>query len=235
MVQKVHVLRLGAAMPEVSLLYIEDDALAQKHYSSGFPPLFQNIYLAADAKRGFEIYQKEQPDILLVDIELPDESGLSLIEKIREKDKETIIIILSSFSQRELLLQAVSLGLYQYLIKPVRNSELLKVMNEVIMITQKKKKSRFLRLAEGIYWNSDACSLYENENEISLTKNENALIALLHSDKNKVFSLETIAYRLGERELPSSQAIKNLINRLRKKVSVDFIHNHYGVGYQLIN
>ena len=222
-------------MPEISLLYIEDDAIAQKHYSNGFRPLFQNIYLAADAKSGFEIYQKEQPDILLVDIELPDESGLSLIEKIRKKDKETIIIILSSFSQREQLLQAVSLGLYQYLIKPVRNSELLKVMNEVIMITQKKKESHPLPLAEGIYWHSDACALYENENEIPLSKNENALITLLYSNKNKVFSLEAIAYHLGEEELPSSQAIKNLINRLRKKVSVDFIHTHYGVGYQLIN
>ena len=229
----MHALRSDAAMTEVSLLYIEDDTVAQKHYSRGFQSLFKNIYLAEDAKSGFEIYQREKPDILLVDIELPDESGLSLIEKIRENDKETLIIILSSFSQREILLQAVSLGLHQYLIKPVRNSELLKVMNEVIMLAQKKKERQTLQLAENVYWDSDALLLYENENEILLSKNENMFIALLYNNRSKIFSLDEIAYQVGEEESLSPQAVKNLINRLRKKVSVDFIHNHYGVGYQL--
>lgn len=234
-VKKVHVLPLDAAMYDISLLYIEDDTKAQEHYSKGFSTLFKHVYLAADAKNGFDIYKKEKPDILLVDIELPDESGLSLIERIRKEDTETIIIILSSFSQQKLLLSAIRLGLFRYLIKPVKNTELLDVLNETIMITQKNKAKHLLQLIDDLYWNSTAFLLCENKNEIPLSKHENALITLLYSNKNKIFSLEDIAYHVWEEENVSIQAIKNLMNRLRKKVSTDFIYNHYGVGYQLCN
>ena len=110
---------------------------------------------------------------------------------------------------------------------------MLKVMNEVIALVQKKKKRHTLQLAEDLYWDSDALLLYENGNEILLSKNENIFISLLYNNKNIIFSLEELAYQVDETKLLSPQAIKNLINRLRKKISVDFIHNHYGVGYQL--
>ncbi|OQX76134.1 MAG: hypothetical protein B6D54_04545 [Epsilonproteobacteria bacterium 4484_65] len=232
MVEKVHVLLLDVAMYDVSLLYIEDDTKAQEHYAKGFSTLFHKVYLASDSRSGFSLYQKEKPDILLVDIELPDESGLSLIKRIRQKDQETIIVILSAFSQQEKLLEAIGLGLYRYLIKPVRNTELLSVLKESIEIVQSHKSNPIL-LCQGLSWQSDACLLYENENEIPLSKRENALISLLYSNRNKIFSLEDIAYFVWEEREPSQQAIKNLINRLRKKVSVDFIRNHYAVGYQL--
>ena len=221
-------------MNNVSLLYIEDDAQAQEHYSKGFSSLFKNIYLATDAEIGFDIYKKEQPDILLVDIELPGESGLSLIERIRREDQETIIIILSAFSQQEQLLKAIVLGLYGYLIKPVRNAELLSVLNEAIMTAERNNNDISIVLCDDIHWYSKNFILSVDEKEIPLSKHENALITLLYSHRNKIFTLDDIAYNVWEGEdEPSQQAIKNLINRLRKKVSTDFILNHYGVGYQL--
>lgn len=221
-------------MHNVSLLYIEDDAQAQEHYSRGFSSLFKDVYIASNAKSGLQLYKEHQPDILLVDIELPDESGLSLIEEIRESDKESIIIVLSAFSQREQLLKAVVLGLYKYLIKPVGNKELLSVLNETIEIIEIKKNETVIELCDQIKWHNSKHLLFENETEIPLSMHENRLISLLYSNSNKIYSLWDIADFVWDGEVePSQQAIKNLLNRLRKKVSVDFIRNHYGSGYQL--
>ncbi len=223
-------------MHDVSMLYIEDDIQAREHYSKGFTNLFKNLYIAEDAQSAFQLYKSHKPDILLVDIELPDESGLFLIEKIRESDRKTIIIILSAFSQKEQLLKAIELGLYKYLIKPVRNRELFEVLTEVITIIEKKKSEPAIDLCDKIKWDSAKHFLYENEKEILLSKHENRLIALLYSNRNKIYSLWDIADFVWEgEEEPSQQAIKNLLNRLRKKVSVDFIRNYYGSGYQLCN
>jgi len=234
MALRVHVLQSDVAMHKVSLLYIEDDSKAQEHYSKGFSALFSNIYLATDARSGFELYKKEKPDILLVDIELPEESGLSLIERIRKEDKETIIIILSAFSQQQQLLKAIPLGLYRYLVKPVRNTELLSILNEAIRLAKMNNQALPIVLCNDLYWSSENLLLSEGNREIPLSKHENSLITLLYKNKDKILSIQDITYNIWNyQDEPSEQAIKNLIHRLRKKVSVDFIYNHYGVGYQL--
>ena len=221
-------------MNNISILYIEDNAQAREHYARAFRTLFKPLYIAEDAEEGFALYEAHHPDILLVDIELPGESGLSLIERIRESDKETIIIILSAFSQQAQLLKAVELGLHKYLIKPVNSKEFLSVLKESKEMIKMKKDEEAVMLCGQLKWQSSKQLLHENQDKISLSKHENRLISLLASNPKEVHTLWDIAAFVwdGEEE-PSQQAIKNLINRLRKKVSVDFIRNIYGEGYQL--
>lgn len=221
-------------MNNISILYIEDNAQAREHYARAFRTLFDHLYIAEDAEKGFALYEEHHPDILLVDIELPGESGLSLIERIRESDKETIIIILSAFSQQAQLLQAIELGLYKYLIKPVNSKEFLFVLKESREMVKMKKDGEAVVLCGELKWQNFKQLLLENRDKISLSRHENRLISLLASNPNAVYTLWEIADFVwdGEEE-PSQQAIKNLINRLRKKVSVNFIRNIYGEGYQL--
>ena len=221
-------------MNNISILYIEDNAQAREHYARAFRTLFKRLYIAEDAEKGFALYEEHRPDILLVDIELPGENGLSLIRRIRESDKETIIIILSAFSQQTQLLQAIELGLYKYLIKPVNSREFISVLKESIEMVKMKKDEEAIVLCGELKWQSSKQLLLENRDKISLSRHENRLISLLASNPNAIYTLWDIADFVWEgEEEPSQQAIKNLINRLRKKVSVDFIRNIYGEGYQL--
>jgi len=219
-------------MRNTTLLYVEDDLQAREHYAKAFEHLFKKVIIAEDAERAYVLYQTEQPDMLLVDIELPGESGLSLISRIRKEDKETIVIILSAFSQREQLLQAVELGLTKYLIKPVASRELLTALTESISIIEEEEAP--VSLCSDILWFRSQYKLEVNEEEILLSVHENRLLSLLHGNKNTIFSLADIAIYVWEgEEEPSLQAIKNLLNRLRKKVPKELFCNHYGVGYQL--
>jgi two-component system response regulator YesN len=75
------------------------------------------IGAAADGAEAWEIYQKERPDIILTDIKMPIMDGLQLIQKIREKDDDTKIVILSCLEEFNLVRQALSLGVTEYVLK----------------------------------------------------------------------------------------------------------------------
>jgi len=219
----------------LSLLYLEDDLVAQQHYSNGFKLLFKNVYGVQTLKEAKELNAKYKPNILLVDINLPDGDGLDFIKQLRLKNSDAIVIILSAFSHREYLLKAVELHLFKYLIKPIKNSELLLVLKEAIALALPKEEDELQQINSEVQWNPQSFSLLYQTQSIQLSLNENRLIELLMSNTKKIFSLNEIEdFVFNDSEVHTQQAIKNLINRLRKKIDYPFIENHYSIGYQII-
>ena len=74
---------------------------------------------------------EKQPNVLITDIKMPEYSGLDLIEKIREKDKNLYIIILSGYSSFKYAQRAIRSGVYRYLTKPTNPRELISVLREI--------------------------------------------------------------------------------------------------------
>ena len=220
----------------LSLLYIEDDKVAQQHYANAFKLLFKDVYIAQTIKAAQTLNTKYSPDILLVDINLPDGDGLDFIKQLRLNNSDAVVIILSAFSHREYLLRAVELHLFKYLIKPIKNSELLLVLKEAIVLALPKEEDALLQINSKVQWNPQSFSLVYQTQAIQLSLNENRLIELLMSNTKKIFSLNEIEdFVFNDSETHTQQAIKNLINRLRKKIDFPFIENHYSIGYQIIN
>ena len=219
----------------ISLLYIEDNNEARKYYASGFNMLFENVYQAENVTKAIELYHMHNPDILLVDINLPDGDGLELIKTLRSGGSKSIIIVLSAYSQREQLFKAIELNLFKYLIKPIKNSALLSVLNAAIKEINLVRSNidSMQKVCNDLWWSNEANSLKTSDQTVVLSARENKFIELLMSNTKKIHTLDEIAYFVYEDHTPSNQAIKNLIHRLRKKVPVEFINNLYGVGYQL--
>jgi len=221
---------------DLSLLYLEDDLFAQEHYANGFKLLFKNVYVAQTLKEATKINERHSPHIFLIDINLPDGDGLDFIKQLRQDNADAVVIVLSAFSQREHLLKAVELYLFKYLVKPIKNSALLLVLKEAISLAPPRHREGFININKEISWNTEAFSLSYQSQNIQLSTNENKLIALLMSNPKKIFSLNEIEYFVFDvSDTQSEQAIKNLINRLRKKIDFPFIQNHYSIGYQIIN
>jgi len=220
----------------LSLLYLEDDEIAQSHYAKGFKLLFEQVYTARTVSEAEALYSKHSPHVLIIDINLPDGNGLDFIKELRKEDAEVIIIVLSAFSQREYLLTAVELHLFKYLIKPVNNSKLLSVLKEAISLVSLEQKQDFIYINKMIKWNPESFSLVYKTQKVQLSINESKMIELLMSNPQKIFTFSEIEYFVFyELDSDSNQAIKNLINRLRKKIDFPFIQNHYSIGYQIIN
>ncbi|MCK4441206.1 MAG: response regulator, partial [Sulfurovaceae bacterium] len=105
-------------MNRIKLLYIEDDKDIQSIYLDILQEYVGKVYCANDGKEGYELYLSCQPDIILLDINMPKIDGLTLAKKIRDIDKDVKIIITTAHGEQDKLLKAIELYLIKYILKP---------------------------------------------------------------------------------------------------------------------
>lgn len=92
---------------------------------------FEVIGIYDNAMSSLSDLDEKQPNVLITDIKMPEYSGLDLIEKIREKDKNLCIIILSGYGSFKYAQRAIRSGVYRYLTKPTNPRELISVLREI--------------------------------------------------------------------------------------------------------
>ena len=223
---------------ELTLLYVEDDELVRENFTEIFTRYFKNVITADNGKTALEIYKNNDINVAILDISIPAINGLHLASIIREDNKDIEIIILSEYSDKEKLLQAVNLQLFYYLIKPVKIEALSKTLNDVI---NKLSNNVNINLNFGYIWNTETNILsYKNKN-IKTTKNEIKLIKYLYENSNTYKDSCDIARNIFDsQEEVSCNNIVQLISRFRKKMLDSynkedfFIDNIYGLGYKLL-
>ena len=224
---------------EISLLYIEDDLDIREIYLDSIKEEVEIVYFASDGKEGYEAYLSYNPDIILLDINMPKLDGLSLAKKIRERDPNVKMIITTAYAEQEKLLQAIELYLIKYILKPIDpailKEALQKAKSEILSQREEEQERLIYRLDEVTTWDVEAEKLYENGVEIKLTKNERRLLKLLSTDKDKVFSFFDIFNHIShddfDKEYDANQ-VRALVKLLRKKVPKESIINIYGEGYR---
>ena len=136
----------------MKLLFIEDDYIIRNSFRDYLSTLFNYIYEVSDGKDAFRIYEEVKPDIILLDINLPSIDGISIAKKIREIDKETIIIILSAREDTETFLDATTLGLTKYLLKPIPRREFKKFITEAVMKVKSNNHKSIQLIDDFVSW-----------------------------------------------------------------------------------
>ena len=221
-------------MNSFKLLYIEDDKDIQEIYLNLLQEDVGEILCANDGEEGYEKYLSFKPDIILLDINMPKIDGLTLAKKIRDTDKDVKIIVTTSYSDREKLLQAVELYLVKYILKPIEPDELKGAMNKAIKELNQERDKLFY-LDDTTTWNATNQKLIENDKEIRLTKNERRFLMLISSNPSKVYTFfeifDYLSYDDFDKEFDANQ-IRALVKLVRKKVPKDAILNIYGEGYR---
>jgi len=224
----------------LSLLYIEDDKDIQMMYLDLIEAHVDEVYVAYDGVEGYELYLEKNPDIILLDINMPKLDGLSLAKKIRELDSKVKIIITTAYAEQDKLLQAIELYLIKYILKPIEPMLLVeaieKAKNEIMLLNASEGlNKKIYYLDEETLWDFEKEKLYKNELEIKLTKNERRLLQLLSSKETKVFTFfeifDHIAYDDFDKEYDANQ-VRALVKLLRKKIPKESILNVYGEGYR---
>ena len=94
---------------------------------------------AENGKTGLELIQKEQPDIVITDIRMPDMSGLEMLQEIRAQGNSVKTVVLSAYSEFEYARQAMRLGVTEYLLKPVSVDEFSRAMDAMKTKIQKER------------------------------------------------------------------------------------------------
>lgn len=221
---------------ELTLLYIEDDEALREQFMRVLKPKFKKVYEAGDGEVALKKYEDYHPDIMLVDINLPKIDGLEVITRVREKDKDTTIVVLSAYSDQEKLLKAIKLGLSEYLIKPVPYKNLLNIFDELALKSEIKcQEKELIALKNNYFWHNENQMLFYLKEMIPLTKRETLLLAFMIEQLNSTINIDTIISRIwkNEDDIEHASSLNHLLKRLRKKLPEELIENIYSEGYRI--
>ncbi|OQY09413.1 MAG: hypothetical protein B6I28_03100 [Fusobacteriia bacterium 4572_132] len=90
------------------------------------------IRMAGEGKEGFEIFETEHPDLILLDIMLPDITGVELLQKIREKDKNVKVVMITAYSTLDSVIDLMDIKINGYIKKPFNIADVRKEINKIL-------------------------------------------------------------------------------------------------------
>jgi two-component system KDP operon response regulator KdpE len=225
-------------MNAAEILIIDDEAQIRKLLDITLQANDFKVKLADNAKNGLMEARNCNPDLILLDLGLPDESGQAVLKKLREWFTKPILI-LSVQSGEEEIVKALDNGANDYLVKPFRTGELLA-----------RIRSSLRGFAPHIAVSSNPNSELEIDTvgrqvkrkgeTIRLTSTEYDLLALFYKNEGRVLTHQHLLKEVwGPGYLNQSQYLRVFIAQLRKKIEPDpdspkFIITESGVGYRLV-
>jgi len=212
-----------------SILLAEDDKNVQNSFAKLLSFYVSSVFVASDGLEAYEIYKKNNPDIIITDVKMPKLSGIGFIKKVREKDNKIPIVVTSAYTDREYLLESIKLSLVEYLVKPMREADLERVLQECANLLGSQKKRIFFN--DSFYYDFTNKYFVNDDKEITLTNKEVEFIELLLANKGNLVTKQNIEDKLYIYEEAPPSALKNLVFKLRKKLPLDIIKTKGKLGY----
>lgn len=111
--------KLRKALHAYTLLYVEDNPALNAQATALFKNIFDTVYSATEGEEGLELFKEHRPAIVITDIKMPKLDGLKLAKNILAIDPETKVIFTSAYDDKNLLHEAIRLGVFDYLVKPI--------------------------------------------------------------------------------------------------------------------
>ncbi len=129
----------------LKVLYVEDDKEVQEQTERLFGKFFTNLDVASDGKEGLEKFvttfndtKSKNYDLVISDIEMPEMNGIEMLKEIIKMDDDIHTIILTAFNESEYLLDAISLNIGYYLLKPFNLKKFIKNMQDISFIVHQR-------------------------------------------------------------------------------------------------
>jgi DNA-binding NtrC family response regulator len=127
-----------------SILIIDDDPLIRKTLSSHLAKHGFDVQTAQDGESGLKKYAEMCPDLVLLDIRLPDTDGLDVLRQIKEKGKRAAILIMTAYDDMKTTVEAVKLGAFEYLVKPLEYVALDLTVEKAFQVKALEEKVSYL-------------------------------------------------------------------------------------------
>jgi len=218
-------------LKNIIVLFVEDEQSIRKGLKSAIGDEFQEFILARDGSDGLKKFQKYKPDIVVTDILMPIMNGLEMSKEIKKISRDTPIIVLSAFDEKERLLSAIDIGIDKYLIKPIDTEDLMNTLHYVG--EDLLHLDDLLDLGNGYEFDRKRRVLIKGSETISLTKKELLFITVLVKNLGSYVLHEEIKKYVWTNKSVSDAAIRTFIKRVRSKTNKEFIKNIPGLGYKI--
>ena len=221
----------------MKLLIIEDEPSLLESIKRYFTEEGIICETSGDMASALEKVSLYNYDCILLDIGLPDGSGLKLLEKLKNLGKEEGIIIISARNSLDDKVAGLNFGADDYLVKPFHLAELKARVSAVYR--RKAFKGNNLLQYEDLTIDMQSMDVKVNNSNLSLTKKEYDMLLYFIANKGKVIGKNAIAEHLWKDEIDLVDNfdfiythIKNLRKKLTDLTGKDFIKSIYGIGYK---
>lgn len=225
-------------MNSAEILVIDDEPQIRKLLEITLQSNDYKVNEAENAKTGLIAAANHPPDLIILDLGLPDESGHAVLQRLREWYTNPVII-LSVHSDEEDIIKALDNGANDYLVKPFRTGELLARIRSALRVAVSEENNPVIR-SNDLEIDLQARTVKKNNELIKLTATEYSLLTLFAKNEGKVLTHQHLLREVwGPGYINQSQYLRVFIAQLRKKIEDDpnrpeHILTESRVGYRFV-
>ena len=213
----------------MKILLVEDNELIIKGLDYALKINNYNLTATSTIKETIKYLKENTPDLIILDITLPDGSGLVLYEE-NIKSLKIPTIFLTAEDDEEIVVKGLTIA-EDYITKPFSTKELFARINKIILRT---KKNTIIKVKD-ISFDLDKMLVYKDDEKVDLTSLELNILKLLFENINKVVRRGTILDKIWEltgNDVDDHTVTVNL-KRIREKLNSDIIITIKGIGYRI--
>ena len=138
--KNIDLVQLTEETKKMTAMVVEDEAVANELLSSTFKNFFKEVTSAFNGKEGLELFKEKRPDIVFVDIIMPEIDGIELARKIREINPQQMVVIISASNDIQKISETIEIGVNSFIQKPIDTKKIIELLQNVTNLVKKKKK-----------------------------------------------------------------------------------------------
>jgi len=220
----------------IRVLVVDDEPPIRKLLRMGFTAQGYQVLEATNGKAGLDLLQ-QSPDLIILDLGLPDMEGLELLRMLRVRNQSVPIVVLSSRGDEAGKVEALDLGADDYVTKPFGMDELLARMRAALRHQLQIHGERPIFRVGDLMVDLVRRIVKVRDQEVKLSPKEYELLRLLVQHAGKVLTHRFLLEELWDVP-PDAQHLRVYVRQLRQKIEIDPERPHYiltesGVGYRL--
>lgn len=225
-------------MNKPCILVVDDEIQIRKLLKLTLHSAGYSVIEASTGKEGIQLASIRPPDLILLDLGLPDSDGKDVLKGLREWFFSPVIILSGRDSENEIV-SALDNGANDYLVKPFRTGELLARIRNSLRQIASKEQNHIIQTADLVI---DLINRVVKKNNlpIKLTATEYSLLTLLARNHNKVLTHQYILKQIwGPTYAEQSQYLRVFVGQIRKKIEDDPNHpkiliTEPAIGYRFV-
>lgn len=215
----------------MKILLVEDDIMLNEMITEYLASTGHAITSAKSGNESLEILNAQKFDLLILDINLPDIDGFTILENMHEQKRMIPTIYISALIDIEDISRAFDLGCFDYLKKPFHLKELTLRINKLLktrIVPQRHK-----RLSKHYSFDAETMTLLFNNEPHILPKRQLQIIELLAQNRSLVVNYDMFRNYVWNDDYIDNATIRAEVNRVKTVLKEDFIKNIRGSGYMI--
>ena len=226
-------------MNNTTILIVEDDKTIQNFLKVTLKTQNYNYIIAETGLSGLSLFYANRPDLVLLDLGLPDIEGIEVLKQIRQNSSIPIIVVSARSSETEKVM-ALDYGSDDYVTKPFNAAELLARIRAALRHCFKEKVSEPIFELDYLKVDFERRHVWVKDQEIHLTPIEYKMLVLLITNRGKVLTHHFIQENVwGYETTDDYQSLRVFMANIRRKIEIDsssphFIITEVGVGYRFV-